>query len=687
MATDDSTLSGDLSQPAEEAVALPKKALPMAEPLDLDEPSDLADDEQWEDQSDAQAEFEDEEFEDEEFDVKPSRMRSLIRNCGAVFFSMLFHLVMLIVLGLMMLPEDVKQEVRTIVASAFERPEELEQIELEEPIKEATEVTEAVFSSAPVVGDQGAGGAPAASTNVSMSQEVVENFTASEIKIGGISSDMPSTNKLISAVPDGALGDPRAIVGDYEEAFDRITQEILWQLDKSDVLVIWAFDQSESMKDDQQEIRDRIERVYKELGLVSNDDGDRLLTAVTSYGAGHLKHTRRPTADLVEIRQAINQVPIDPSGKEMMCEAVLRALAAHRDLAKRYQIMLVLVTDESGDRPNNVAYLEQAIAAAKATKTRIYALGRESVFGYPFVHMRWQHPQTQRWHWLPVDRGPETGFVEQLQTNGFRRRYDAFSSGFAPYELARMARETNGVFFMLPSTESALVRGAKRKYQLDAVRAYRPDLRPRIEVIADRDKAPLRTFLWKVINDLNPYNKQSAKVVEMRMEYSINMVDFTKQARLNQQKAILFIKYLGEAQKVLEEAKTHREQEADPRWQANYDLIYAQIVAYQARLYEYGVALEDFMKNPAVAPPTKSPNLRLVHWDLYTTQQTRTEESKPYIERSTELFKKVIENHPGTPWAARAEWELKRGFGLALRPDYHRPLPKGVKVTIPIPKL
>ena len=61
----------------------------------------------------------------------------------------------------------------------------------------------------------------------------------------------------------------------------------------------------------------------------------------------------------------------------------------------------------------------------KQRKCKIYTLGRESVFGYPYAHMRYVHPQTKRPHWLRIDRGPETGFVEQLQTNGFRRRYDA----------------------------------------------------------------------------------------------------------------------------------------------------------------------------------------------------------------------------------------------------------------------
>jgi hypothetical protein len=633
------------------------------------------------DESPGDSEAEYDEFEE----IETSRMRSVLRNMGACIVSTIVHMVILIVLGLIAAPLPVKKNIREIVSQMFEeRPEDLlQEIELDTQIEPA-ENAEAVFASAPQVGVTGgaaAGGAP----DIKMNQKVVENFTATEISIGSPITSMPSATNLVNAVPEGTLGEPRAIVDNYQQAFDRMTQEILWMLDKSDVMVIWVFDQSLSMKDDQKEIRDRIEKVYSELGLIGGSHSEHLLTAVTSYGAGHFKHTVKPTGDLAVIRQAINAVPVDVSGKEMMCEAVSRSLAIHREYARRYQLMMVIVTDESGDQDNNVGYLERAIAEAKAARCRIYALSRESVFGYPYARIRWKHPQTNRHHWLPIDRGPETGFVEQLQTNGFHRRYDAFPAGFAPYELGRMTRETGGVFFMLPSTESNLVRGNKRKYELEQMRAYRPDLRARIEVFADRDKFPLRTFLWQVISDLNPYNKDSARVVELQMEYPINLVDFTKRARLNQQKAIVFIKYLAEAQKVLEQARSHREQEADPRWQANYDLIYAQTVAYQARLFEYGVALEEFMKSPKVVPRTKTPNLTHLHWDCHTVRELRTEESKPYVEKSKALFAQVIAAHPGTPWAARAKWEMARGFGVDVRADYHPPYKK-VSNPIPVPK-
>ncbi len=83
----------------------------------------------------------------------------------------------------------------------------------------------------------------------------------------------------------------------------------------------------------------------------------------------------------------------------------------------------------------------------------------------------------------------------------------------------------------------------------------------------------------------------------------------------------------------------------------------------------------------------KPPNLTLIEWDIGTRKETLTEESKPYIERSIALYQTVIQNHPGTPWAALAQQEINRGFGVKLHPEYHKPYPKVTGKLIPIPKL
>ncbi len=73
------------------------------------------------------------------------------------------------------------------------------------------------------------------------------------------------------------------LIDNYESALDHLTREFLFLMEKKNLLVVWCFDQSESMKDDQAEIRARIKRVYEELALVHKDKG-KLLSSVVSYG-------------------------------------------------------------------------------------------------------------------------------------------------------------------------------------------------------------------------------------------------------------------------------------------------------------------------------------------------------------------------------------------------------------------
>jgi von Willebrand factor type A domain len=633
------------------------------------------------------------------------RLRHHSRQASAMGISAIVHMVALVTLGVIVMEPKAVIQVQEVLAQVLEEPDKKDElkIQLENQLTEVREQTTQVFSSSPIVGPVGASGPQGLISAPTMDRALLEQVVNANINVEGVFVDVPSSRKLIVEAPDGQVGEGRAVVNSYQDALDRITQEILWMLEKGPVLVVWAFDQSESMKDDQQEIRQRIEHVYTQLGLVNRANEQALETAIVSYGdlSNFKVHTKLPTYVTREIMSAIDSVPIDASGKEFMCSAVQEAITRHKQYAQRTrrQMALILVTDESGERTDNEAQLERAIADAKAARCRIYVLGREAVFGYPFVHIRWPHPQTKRVHWLPIDRGPETAFVEELQTDGFHRRFDAHPSGFGPYECTRLGRETGGIFFMLPSLETNLVRGEKRNYDIDA--PYYPDLRSRPEVKSEIDKSPMRTMLEKVIYDLNPYNPEARKIIEMRVEFSKDYDTLAQQIRREQAKAVVYLQYLARAEETVGKMEKERRYEASPRWQANYDLLYAQLIAYQARMYEYGAYLEEFLqdvqayvRNPAdpknkfkQPPATKSPNLFHIEWDLRTRQRTITcDKVKSHIERATAMFKQIMANHPGTPWAARAEYELKRGFGVELIPDYDIFHPE-ITNPIPIPKM
>ena len=363
------------------------------------------------------ADLDDEEAYDDEAPEARRGFRAWVANSAAMLVSMIGHLALLLMLGLWMLPGIQKEYATTLVVNPSEDSSVEEELttELESPLEEESmDVSSAVNAVA-----EGVAAAHSAISNApSLQQSPSEMIQGMNIAFDGPPIKTPGPASLVSALPRGQVGEARAIVDNYDQALDRITQEILMMLAESKVLVVWCFDESESMKDDQQEIRDRIDHVYTELGLKDAAQGDALLTSICSYGAKFTMRTSQPTSKLIDIKDAIDSIDIDPSGLENMCSAVGQAITVHAGFAKggRRQMALILVTDESGEHDDNNLYVEPMVQAALAAKCRVYTLGRESVFGYPYAHISWRHPQTGHVHWLPINRGPETGFVEQLRT-------------------------------------------------------------------------------------------------------------------------------------------------------------------------------------------------------------------------------------------------------------------------------
>jgi hypothetical protein len=219
---------------------------------------------------------------------------------------------------------------------------------------------------------------------------------------------------------------------------------------------------------------------------------------------------------------------------------------------------------------------------------------------------------------------------------------------------------------MLPSLETNLVRGEKRIYELEGLRPYLPDLSSRADYAAERRKSPLRESLWEVIATLNPWKVSD---MNLRQHFPISAAEFQRTAAEEQQKAKALILAYDAAERRLEELGEERRQEVSARWQANYDLLFAQVVAYKVRAYEYGAALEEFKKSPK---PVKEQ--RTNRWDVATRQATLTgETTASYVSRASALFKQLIYEHPGTPYSARAEWELNRGFGVELVEGFRDP--------------
>ena len=121
--------------------------------------------------------------------------------------------------------------------------------------------------------------------------------------------------------------------------------------------------------------------------------------------------------------------------------------------------------------------------------------------------------------------------------------------------------------------------------------------------------------------------------------------------------------------------------EPSERWRANYDLMHAQCLAYRVRLFQLLLSLDSHQK---AKPIPKDPKNN--HWDIHRIHEllepdkeqirvTKVDmaELKKQLDTAKAEFQAVIKDHPRTPWARRAQWELSGGFGLKFVESFWDP--------------
>ena len=616
---------------------------------------------------------------------------------GAIGVSLLVHVAVLLAFALILLPA-IRQERELLVESVF--ADERVQEEFSQELDIDTDVSEnlSVVAGGAVTDAVGAAAGPTVSqTRIETSETLKDPVLVANV--GAIS--MPGEALLgVDLGAKAVMGETGAVVEGYGAAMSRISRELLRLMRERKVVVVWLFDESESMKDDQAEIRDQFHKVYEELGIAAKEataagrrgkaariQDEALLTSIVGFGAQTHYLLETPTSDLPQIRAAIDKIAIDESGKENMCQAVRDVIGKYRILAGRQdrKLVVVIVSDESGD---DGQFLEEAVAEAKRADAPIYILGREAVFGYPYARMRYVDEQYGLTHWLQVNRGPETAFVEALQWDGFGRRYDAYQSGFGPYEQVRLAKESGGIFFLLPGEEEDLTgpgSADRRKFDFLDMKEYQPKLESRREYLEVRQRSKnFRARIYDVIAALNPYEVKALDVREIH--WPIELPAFREEAKKNFDKAVQGLVLANQAVAVLEQIKPFREREESHRWRAAYDLMYAQTLAYRVRLFQYLLVLDAQVKagNMPKDPKNNVWNMRvrpkLLPPDPQQVKLTKVDpkELEKQLQQAEDLFGYVIEQHPGTPWARRAQHELSRGFGVEFvegfrDPRYNRP--------------
>ena len=441
--------------------------------------------------------------------------------------------------------------------------------------------------------------------------------------------------------------------GGTQGAIDRITFELLASLRERKTLVLWLFDASLSLKTRRDLIADRFENVYRQLEALDGASSKHLKTAVATFGEKTQILTPEAVDGIQDVVPLVRKIKNDESGKENTFATAVTVGKKFQNFAANSgrKMIVIIVTDEKGD--DAPQYLEEAITLFRKPGTRVFVVGNSSPFGKEKGYVTWTYSAEEGGgsEDLPVDQGPETVFADSLRlpffgVNGYD--LDRMSSGYGPYALTRLCSETGGVYLIAEDVNG-------KRYDQHVMRNYQPDYRP-IRVVEqdikkNKAKYALVEAATKTVVDAIP---------APRLSFPANNDNELREAISEAQKpmAVSDAKInlmLG----ILEAGEKDREKITEPRWQAAYDLAIGRALAMRARTLGYNTILAEMKLTPK--PFTKKGNNQ---WNLKLAKEVNAvPEVKKKASRAAMYLKRVIDQHPDTPWAEIAERELSEPMG------------------------
>jgi hypothetical protein len=580
----------------------------------------------------------------------------------AVGASLATHLAILFLFGMMGYaahsdaPAEFRSEVvNTALTDQFSRADTTELSEIDK--RQVLEPTAGSF--APTVAPMVVAPVPESNQKEQPELKGPEGIRLAEV--------LPMATRLDQSVSIRGSGSEH--VGAVEAAVDRIAVEIMRRLERSRTLVVWAFDASGSLVAERERLSKHIERVYADLFQLDDKALAReggLLTAVVAFGKDRKVLTSEPTDDPSEITNAIGEVPLDTTGIESTFQTVgeiVHRYGKYKKGGNFYHTMVIVVTDEVGD---DESYLEEAIGLAVADKVPVYVLGSPALFGRTDGYMDYTDPVTKRtFRHLPVRQGPESAMIEQIKLPYWYDgpQYDTLDSGFGPYALSRLAGATGGIYFITRMGPNRLT------FDPTGMREYKPDWVSKRQYELAVAQHPVRAAVIQAAMITQQNNLPHAPGL---MFPPVDDPSFKEEMGKHQEVVARIAYTVDMALEPILAASKFRDRETSRRWRAHYDLIRGRLTAMKIRCYEYNWACAKVKKD---TPKFTNPDSNA--WRLVSDEEVHYSDKAAAAGKDARaLLKRVVDEHPGTPWAVLAQRELKDPFGFKWAETKMPPRPK-----------
>ncbi len=601
--------------------------------------------------------------------------------------SFAFHLAVLIVLSLLLIPANVDRVVEVLV-DAIQAPELIE--EMPSAFRISDEVSDRV----------GAGGATGdeIASNLTLDVSAMENVA---IESPNELSDMGEyafddsvvramSEKLESVAVRGTVG--VAATG-ATGAVDRIVEEIIRSMEERETLVVWMFDQSASLLRQREEIMGRIDRVYEELGAIQASGATAfakhgeppLLTQVCAFGKNFDFAFRSPTDNMTKVKEAIRSITTDVTGIENVFAAISEVVNEYRDLRRidsrtgdrKRNVMIIVISDEAGDDLNN---LDAAVVACRKYEVPVFVIGIPAPFGRDESEVKWVDPDPnfdQSPQWTTVHQGPETLYPERLRLKFSSEQDDSLEfidSGSGPFGLSRICYESGGIYFTVhPNRETNGLRRWETSefsaylahfFDPDVMRKYRPDYVSNVTYQQQLQENQARFALVQAAQQSWVTPLAAPELVFTKFDEAAFVTAISQAQRA----AAMVEPKINQLYEILKTGEAHRELEISPRWKAGYDLAYGSVLAAKVRAESYNEMLAMAKTNLKFNDP-KNNTWRLEPADSISTGSQSEKlgaKAKTYLQR-------VIDEHPDTPWSLLSQKERSTPIGWRWTESFTQP--------------
>jgi len=462
-------------------------------------------------------------------------------------------------------------------------------------------------------------------------------------------------------------------------AVDRLTLEIAASLEQRSTVVCWVFDQSVSLSGQRKEIASRLERVFDELGLTSTTQANELFNLVYAYGKQVTPVIDKPTRDVADVVAAINRIPVDESGLEntftAIAEAAKKAKQVRLSGADRRNVMIVTFTDEVG---NDQQYADSVATFCRAQAMRVFVVGVPAPFGKTEVRMKFVEfdpKYAADEQWAVVEQGPESLYPEFVNVRPKNSPDDSIDSGFGPFSLSKLCAETGGIYFAVHANRDTRGRvndsataamSSQLRYFFDpkVMRDYRPDYLPLAQIdkmlVANKAKAALVAAAKAA--QVSPMDAPTMRFPrEDDGKLALLLGEAQKKAAVLEPKIEVLYGMLAAG--VPDRAKIAPEEK---RWQAGFDLALGRVLALKVRTNAYNIMLAQAKSGMKFKNPKNDT------WILNPSNEVSQvgSQTERLAKQADEVLRRVVAEHPGTPWAQMAAEDLRNPLGYSWEETY-----------------